>query len=141
MLPRTPSRFVALVGLVTLLHGTGCSWIFIQKPPPGAVEPVPPVECTSSNEYPVVDSIVGWPLVAAGIVGTFYGFLPTVLVGDAPWPIFWGGLAAVVAGSVVAGSGLSGFKTTKTCRDLQEHQLECVSGVEAACLTLKERKP
>jgi len=86
-----PSRFVALVGMVTLLHGTGCSWIFIQKPPPGPVEPVPPVECTSSNEYSVVDSIVGWPLVAAGTVGIVYGFLPTALAGDAPWPVFWGG--------------------------------------------------
>jgi hypothetical protein len=141
MSPRRPSRFVALVGMVTLLHGSGCSWIFIQKPPPGPVEPVPPVECTSSNELPVVDSIVGWPLVAAGTVGALYGFLPTAFAGDAPWPIFWGGLAAAVAGSIVAGSGLSGFKTTMACRDLQERQLECVSGVEAACLTLKERKP
>ena len=136
-----PSRFVALVGTVALLQGTACSLIFIQKPPPGPVEPAPPVECTSSNEYPVIDSVVGWPVLLGGAYAVGYGGAPMFLANGAPLPIFWGGLAAMVAGSIIAGSGLGGFQRTSECRGLKESQLECVSGVEAACVLLKARTP
>ena len=141
MLPRMPSRFVALVGSLAILHGTGCSWIFIQKPPPDAVEATPPVECSSSGEYPLIDTIAGWSLVAGGTLGALYGFLPTVLAGDAPWPVAWAGLAAIVAGGLLVRASYDGFDTTRDCRSLKESQLQCVSGVETACVTLKERKP
>jgi len=89
----------------------------------------------------VIDSVVGWPVVLGGAFAMGYGGAPMFLANGAPLPVFWGGLAALVGGSIVAGSGLSGFQRTSECRGLKESQLECVSGVEAACVRLKERTP
>ena len=89
----------------------------------------------------MIDSVVGWPVLLGGAYAVGYGGAPMFLANGAPLPIFWGGLAAVVAGSIIAGSGLGGFQRTGECRGLKERQLECVSGVEAACVLLKARTP
>jgi hypothetical protein len=53
--------------LVVLAQGSGCSWIFVTKPPPGPVEAEPPVTCTTSAVSPVLDTVLAGLAVAGGI--------------------------------------------------------------------------
>jgi hypothetical protein len=36
---------------------TGCSWVFVQKPPQGPMQPASPLACTSNVVVPVADTV------------------------------------------------------------------------------------
>jgi len=109
------------------------------------MDATPPVDCTSRVDEPVIDTIAAVLLVGVGIL---------VIDSSKPKPCPTGELCldfhgvGEVAGGVLAASGIPvlfsagyGYVKTADCRELKEAQLQCASGVEASCRTLKERKP
>ena len=153
MSPRTPFRFVALVGMVTLLHGTGCSWIFVTKVPAaagsfGTAGGVHDLGGLPSDRYRLggaggghgrgvhrVGNHARCALFASRLV-----LRPGHGSRSHNGPCRDGGvlLASAIPLAISAGYG---YAKSADCRQVKETQLACVSGVEPACLTLKERKP
>jgi hypothetical protein len=122
----------------------------VNKPPPGPVDPAPPASCTSSVSSPVVDTTLGALLVASGIAVIALS-VPKPAAPCSGWCFDFdmSGMNAAgyaVGGALIAGaiplafSAAHGYSTTADCRDLHEAQLSCVSGVEASCRELRERK-
>ena len=153
MPPRLPSRCIALVASVAVLQGTGCSWIFVTKAPERPVPPEPSAACTTSVASPVVDTVAGAMVAAMGVAFIVSGTMPVAPCSPPDW-CFGQDLARgvntglAVTGGVLLASAIPlafsagyGYSRTADCRQVKETQLACVSGVEEACLTLKERKP
>ena len=142
------SRFrlgsVALTAL--LLMSTGCSWIFVKKPPPLPVEPAPPVACTQSVAAPVLDTIGTVLLATAGVLTIVGGTHVTSCspgcnyvscsCAPAPTPYIVAGVAVVGLATTLGFSAASGYSTTARCRDLTQAQASCLTGVEASCRRL-----
>jgi len=146
-LRRSRLRVVACGVALALVHGTGCSWLFVHKAPHGPVEPAPPVECTSSVAAPVIDTTGTVLLGASGLLLAGYGAAANP--GDGGWggptygeqaALIGVGVAAVGAAVALGFSAASGYSNAAECRHLKEAQLSCVSGVEVSCQGLKERK-
>ena len=131
----------AAVGLVCL-PTLGCSWITVNKPPPGPIQPTPPLECTTSGTAPEVDFITQTVLGLGGLVVTGTGIWPPENSSIEEHQTTWilAGVGAVGAAVVLGFSGRYGESATEECRKLKDAQLSCTSGVEEACRTLKERK-
>ena len=53
--------------------------------------------------------------------------------------MWWGIALGVLGGVYPTYNAAYGYSTTAKCRELQEAQLSCVSGVEAACRALANR--
>jgi hypothetical protein len=153
MLAMRTRRALALLVLGALL-GTesGCSWIFVHKAPAGPVEPVPPAECTSSVASPVLDTvgaallgIIGGAAIVGGATakcGPSTGFGVSLCTSSEQQAlIIGGGLLVLGAGTALAFSAAHGYGTTAQCRHLKADQLSCISGVEDACQSLKQRTP
>ena len=85
MSPRTPFRFVAVFGMVTLLHGSGCSWIFVTKVPELPVPPEPPVACTTSVASPVIDTVAAALVAAMGVAFIASGTIPVAPCSPPDW--------------------------------------------------------
>lgn len=123
---------------------TGCSWVFVQKPPQGPMQPASPLACTSNVVAPVADT------VGAVLVGVSGGMVAVAGLGMTeacePWctgakvVLVAGGLLELGAATVLAFSAGYGYSNTAECRALKEAQLSCTSGVEEACRTLQGRK-
>ena len=141
-------RSMVLVALAfALVPGPGCSWIFVNKPPPEPVPMTPPVICTSSVASPVVDTVLAAIALGVGVAGIVAGSQPEPACPSNDW-CFTGLMSGVKTGSGVAGgilvasaiplafSAAHGYATTADCRELTETQLACVSGVEASCKRL-----
>ena len=130
---------LALTLVVTSpLLSTGCSWITVQKPPPLPVEPAPPVACTASNGPPVFDTVLA---VLSGLGGVAV-IVAAASTSDlqqkgAVTAEIAGGAAAVAVGGLFAVSAASGYSSTAQCRDLQQSQAACLTGVETACRSLR----
>jgi hypothetical protein len=138
---------------LAFLPTTVCSWVFLQKPPPGPAEPAPPVVCTSSNGAPVIDTIGAVALGLAAVGTTVYGIGSAC--SDNPEPlgnllcqspgnrtlIIVSGLAIAGAATALGFSADHGYSTAAECLQLKEMQLACLGGVEASCRSLEERKP
>jgi hypothetical protein len=121
-----------------------CSWIFVHKAPEEPISPTPPLVCTSSAATPILDTVGAVLLGAAGAVTT---------IGTAAWPssgflsmsssdkaVGIGVGVAMMGGATALGfSAGYGYDKTSACRNLKNAQLSCVSGVEAACVALKNR--
>jgi hypothetical protein len=131
--------------------GSGCSWLFVNKPPPGPVEPAPPASCTGSVASPVVDTVLGALLVGGGIAVIALS-VPKPAPPCTGWcfnfdfdqlnAVGYAAGGVLIAGAIpLAFSAAHGYSTTADCRELHEAQLSCVSGVEASCTELRERKP
>ena len=150
---RLPSRCIALATSVAVLQGTGCSWIFVNKAPELPVPSEPPVACTTSVASPVIDTVSAALAAAMGVAFIASGTMPVAPCSPPDWCFgqdmargLTTGLA--VTGGVLLASAIPlaisagyGYSKTADCRQVKETQLACVSGVEPACLTLKERKP
>ena len=138
----TPGRPALLVTLALLLvPATGCSWIFVHKPPPGPVPVTPPAVCTSSVASPVVDTVLAAAALGTGIAflamsshsgGTCSGFGCIDLSGLNTAGAVAGGVLAAAAVPLGFSAGF-GYSTTAGCRELKDAQLACISGVEASC--------
>ncbi len=135
-------RRITAALLIAFLPATGCSWALVQKPPPGRVEAAPTVECTSSVASPVADTTGAVLFGAAGIV-IFSSSGTSCRQGEICFrdAVIGGGLASIGVATALMVSAAYGYRTTAECRELERTQLACVSGVEAACRSLKDRKP
>jgi hypothetical protein len=129
-----------------LLCTPACSWITVARPPQGPVAPEQTLSCTTSVAAPVVDTVlgvagigVGGAALVSGIAASSCSDVSCVLV--LPWSVVVATAGALVMGLGVmeAFSAADGYTKTAECRDLQQSQLACVSGVEASCLQLKNR--
>lgn len=83
----------AAVGLVCL-PTLGCSWITVNKPPPGPIQPTPPLECTTSGSAPEVDFITQTVLGLGGLAVTGMGIWPgensSIEENQTTWRREWG---------------------------------------------------
>jgi hypothetical protein len=143
----TPSRPVVFVVLgLALVPGTGCSWIFVNKPPPDPVPVTPPVVCTTSVASPVVDTVLAAVALGTGIAAIAISSKSSE---SGPCTYFCSldlsGLntAGTVSGVILAAMAIPlafsagyGYSTTAECRELKDTQLACISGVEASCSRL-----
>ena len=152
-LGRWRCRLAAAALAAAALPSSGCSWLFVQRPPPGPLEPSPPVACTSSAAAPAADVTGAILLEAAGLTTTLVGILGAVCPPGESWCMFGYPSAGAKAAVTVVGLGLTGaaiayafsasygFSHSAECRRLVEAQLACASGVEASCQSLQDRKP
>ena len=109
--------------------------------------------CTTSVASPVIDTVAGALAAAMGVAFIASGTMPVAPCSPPDWCFGQDLSRGVTTGLAVTGGVLLasaiplafsagyGYATTADCRQLRESQLACVSGVEAACLTLKERRP
>jgi hypothetical protein len=124
-------RAVAAAATASLLCGPGCSHSGVRRPPAGPIAPSPPLECTSSVAYPVLDTVV-----AAFMVGVFGAVAIAGAVQQQPTVMWWGISLGLLGAALPTYSAVYGYSTTARCRELQQAQLSCIGGVEAACQTL-----
>jgi len=128
--------------VVSFLSATGCSWLFVTKPPDPPIPASPSLECTTSVAPPVVDTVAAGLLAALG-VATLLASSPQAI--GTPCTSYCGLFSAINTGIAVGGgvliaaavplafSAAHGYAKTADCRQLKEAQLACVSGVEASC--------
>ena len=139
-------RGIATMLVLTCLPTTGCSWLFVNKPPEPPRPASPPLECTTSVASPVIDTVAAGLLAGLGVVtivaanpqvsgtpctaycGLFTGITTGIAVG--------GGLLVAAAVPLAFSAG-HGYATTSDCRHLKETQLACLSGVETSCAALR----
>jgi len=133
------SRGIAAMLVLAFLPSTGCSWLGVSKPPNGPIHAAPPLECTSERGAPVTDTALAAGLL--GIGGAFFIAGSTYPHNLSSGAAALGGAVFVAAAVPYAFSAGYGYSTTSQCRHLKETQLSCVSGVEASCRSLEERKP
>jgi len=135
---------------LTLLPATGCSWLFVAKPPEPPIPASPSIVCTTSVASPVIDTVAAGLLAGLGVAtivaanpqasgtpctdycGLFRGLTAGIAVG---------GAVLVAAAVPLAFSAGHGYATTSDCRRLKEMQLACVSGVEGSCAPLRGTSP
>jgi len=137
----TPSRPVVLVALgLALVPGTGCSWKFVNKPPPDPVPVTPPVVCTTSVASPVVDTVLAAAALGTGIAAIAISSKSSGSATGGFIDLSGLNTAGMVSGVVLAATAIPlalsagyGYSTTAECRELRDTQLACVSGVEASC--------
>jgi hypothetical protein len=122
-------RIVASLMLLTC----SCSWLFQTRPPEIGSNAPYPVQCTTSDAAPVLDTIAGifWTGTAIG-----------VLAGDCNGSNCDTGAkvgAAALSGGIALAyylSAGSGFQLTKRCQKLRETSSSCAGGDERSCAIL-----
>jgi len=60
-------RGIATMLLLAFLPFTGCSWLFVTKPPEPPHPAFPPLECTSSVASPMIDTVAAGLLAGLGV--------------------------------------------------------------------------
>lgn len=92
----------------------GCSWVFVDGPP-AAHKQLPYFECTSSNAWPVVDTVFG--VATALEAATLLASTRSSGANTA---------AAVAAGEAVifGASAVSGYQKTSSCREAKAELLQ-----------------
>ena len=156
-------RIGACVVAVQLVLCTSCSWLFVNKPPPLPVETAPPVACTSSVAAPVADTVSAVLLAALGSTTVYVGAQskncttslcqPAICLSDycPPQPcttcsgwspaeqtyIIVSGVALLGLATMFGFSAAHGYSTTARCRELEQAQAACLTGVESACQSLR----
>ncbi len=137
----------SLAAYACLLATSACSWITVAKPPQGPVDKDEKLTCTSSVAAPVTDTVLGSVALAAGGTGVGVGIaglnacdVSTCWIQE-PIAITYLALGVALVGvAVMEGfSAAHGYSATALCRDLQQAQLACVSGVEPSCVELRNR--
>ncbi len=140
------SRWRAMAAALALevLSTAGCSWLTVQRPPPGPIEATPPIECTSSKTSSVIDTVAAVLLGGVGVVTVVAG--ASAASSDSMFSGIGAGVAVIGAGLVATAvplgfSAAYGYEKTSDCQRLKEAQVSCTSGVEESCRTLQERRP
>jgi hypothetical protein len=147
-------RLVCALGAFAAAPGTGCSWIFVNRPPPEPVPATTQVACTTSVASPVIDTTLAALALGLGIAGIVVGSNPAPacsgLCGVGSSIVTTVNTGTVVAGGVLVASAVPlaisatyGYSTTAKCRELTDARLACVSGVEVSCtrLTVEPQVP
>ena len=130
---------LALV-VASMLPLSGCSWIFMTKAPDPVVAPNYPVDCTSSNAAPILDTICSAYFVANGIY--------LLAVPDCSHASL--GESCVDSGAKYAGAALSaglavlcgisagtGYPASTRCQQVKDLNALCITGDMAACQSLR----
>lgn len=128
---------------------SGCSWVFVQKAPPGPVEAFPASACTSSAAGPIADTVLaslfagGGLALIIGAVGTPHQSDPYAATVSTAYRAVVAASGAILAGGSIpwAFSAAYGYTHTADCRELRQNQAACLSGVEDSCRWLKHRTP
>jgi len=102
-------RAFAIVGLML----GGCSLTFVARPTDAGQQ----TSCTESRAAPIVDSVLGAGLVAAGVASLS---IPASTLPDGEGLARVSGVAALVASAVFVISAVSGFSSTSECRRLHD---------------------
>ncbi len=132
-------RRVAFVAALTLPLG-GCSWIFMTKAPDPVVAPNYPIDCTSSNAAPILDTICSAYFVANGIYLLAVPDCSHASIGES---CIDGGTkyagAALSAGlAVVCGiSAGAGYPSSTRCQQVKDLNALCITGDMRACQALR----
>jgi len=125
----------------------------VTKAPALSVPSEPPAACTTSVASPVIDTVSAALAAAMGVAFIASGTTPVAPCSPPDWCFAQDMARGLTTGLAVTGGVLLasaiplafsagyGYSKTADCRQVKETQLVCMSGVEAACLTLKERKP
>ncbi len=132
----------AAASLLASTLGSGCSWIFMTRPPASVPEPSVPIECTTSRAAPVLDTVCAGYFVVNGIVWAAAKSCSSASPGEKCYSssdkstgiAVSAGLATLCGISAVSGYGYAG-----RCREVRASQALCISGNEAACLQLTSR--
>ena len=140
-------RGLASLLAMASLPTTGCSWLFVNKPPQQPIPASPPMECTASQASPVIDSVVAGLMAVGGAAiivvsarnRSQHACTASGTLGDCDLYTyaFAGGGLLMAAAIPTAFSAGYGFSKTSDCRLLKEIQLACVSGVENSCAALR----
>jgi hypothetical protein len=138
MQTRSNRRIALLVALVLPL--SGCSWIFMTKAPEPVVAPNYPVDCTSSNAAPILDTICSAYFVVNGV------YLLTLT--DCSSAGF--GESCTDSGTKYAGAALSaglavlcgisagaGYPASTRCQQVKDLNALCITGDLGACQKLR----
>ena len=144
-------RFTLRASALLLLGLSACSWATMTRPPPPPVEPTPPVTCTTSRLAPALDTVGAIFFGVPGLLTTGYGIAAPVC--KTGWcllqPQSGADKASIIAvGAVLLGLGVvqtisaaNGYAWAAECATTKDHQLACVSGVEASCSILATPPP
>ena len=116
---RTNRRVGALaLALCVASAASGCSYLFVDAPPPRSQQPPRPFTCTTSNTWPTVDVVLSGVAVLEGI-----GALTDTTdansgysSGDRTANYVNAGVAAVSA-ALLATSAAAGYRQTAACRE------------------------
>ena len=133
------NRHLALLVALSLPLG-GCSWIFMTKAPDPVVAPNYPVDCTSSNAAPILDTICSAYFVANGIY--------LLAIPDCASAGF--GQSCAESGAKYAGAALSagfaalcgfsagaGYPAATRCQQVKDLNALCITGDMGACQKLR----
>jgi len=116
------------LALVMLAGAPGCSYAFVRGPSAagevtrderGVVRPA----CTTSNALPVVDTVLGVPLVGVGVMGFLIGASGYCNGG---WCALTTGTSLAIGvlasglGTTFLASAVTGYGRTADCREVQE---------------------
>jgi len=121
--------------LPVLLSDLACSYAFVHGPPvsPATLDDRERVEksapdCTSSNAVPILDTVVGVPLMGAGILLVIAGATSkdcptssnTCFLQGLPAAGIGIGAAATALGALLLSSAVTGYGRTADCRRARE---------------------
>ena len=139
MTSRSASRLGVLALVVHL--GSGCSWIFMERPPDVVAAPDYPVQCTSSRAAPIIDAVYAGSMALGGVMfaamSTCSGGSTTSQEGCVDAGAKAAMVGAYAAAAVVTAVAASqGLKAARRCDDLKSLNALCITGHEDACRKL-----
>ncbi len=123
---------------ILVFSSTGCSWLFMTRSPAEVAAPDQPIECTSSQAAPILDTIcfayfVGMTSLAAGMPNcTPSGANEGLCYSDpgrrAPAIAISAGLMAFCGAAA-----LSGYSASHRCNHVTHLNARCMGGDRSAC--------
>jgi hypothetical protein len=112
---RRPLRWLGLLALAASLVSNGCSFLFVQGPPP---PPLPPTDCTSSSHLPGVDALIA-TLIGLAEIGIGVSVLHDIGAppsGTTVKHVIDLGVLPISAALLFGGSAWYGFDELADCR-------------------------
>lgn len=131
----TTSRRLTAALLASTL-GSGCSWVFMTRPPSSPPGPGQPLECTSSRTAPVLDTICAGYFVANGIVWVAARSCDSAAPGEKCYSSSAKSTGVAVSAGLAALCGISavsGYGYSSRCQEMQSARSVCITGTEPAC--------
>ena len=118
-----------------LVFSSGCSFLFMTRPPEIGSQPAFPVECTSNLVAPALDGAGSVLLAITTIVGAGIVASCDLNCGDTTGNTI--GIASLVAlTATFTASALSGVGAASHCDRVKLQSAACVNGSESACSAL-----
>jgi len=130
-----PRRRAALT--IASLLASGCSWIFMKKPPESVAVPQVAIECTSSRVAPGFD-VAGTVYFVANAIALLARRECTGFNSDCvekPAKI-GGSIVSAALAITYAAAAHSGFESASRCEQVKDLNARCLGGSEADCRAL-----